>query len=85
MARAQVRHHGWILRRRARRVRVRVEITGSQKSRNVGESQTVLVMIDPIISPRTRISGCQRFGHPRRLNGTGLNATVSWLNVVAGA
>jgi hypothetical protein len=35
-------------------LRVRVEIMGTQKCRNVGESQSVLIMIDPIISPRTR-------------------------------
>jgi hypothetical protein len=27
---------------------------GSQKYRNVGKSQSVLIMINPIISPRTR-------------------------------
>jgi hypothetical protein len=31
-----------------------VEITGLQKYRNVGESQPVLIMIDPVISTRTR-------------------------------
>jgi hypothetical protein len=35
-------------------VRVRVEIMGSQKCRIVGKSRTVLIMIDPIISTRTR-------------------------------
>jgi hypothetical protein len=35
-------------------VRVRVKILGSQKCRIVGESQAVLIMIDPIISTRTR-------------------------------
>jgi hypothetical protein len=36
-------------------IRVRVEIIGALKCRNVGESQSVLIMIDPIISTRTRI------------------------------
>jgi hypothetical protein len=36
------------------RVRVRVEIMGSQKYESVGKSQSALIMIDPIISPRTR-------------------------------
>jgi hypothetical protein len=36
-------------------LRVRVEIMGSPKSRNVGESQSVLaIMIDPMISTRSR-------------------------------
>jgi hypothetical protein len=35
-------------------VRVRVEIMGPGKYENVGKSQSVLVMIDPIISTRTR-------------------------------
>jgi hypothetical protein len=35
-------------------VRVRVEIMGSQTCGNVGKSQWVLVMINPIISTRTR-------------------------------
>jgi hypothetical protein len=36
-------------------LRVRGEIMGSQNYRNVGESQSVLMMmIDPMISPRTR-------------------------------
>jgi hypothetical protein len=39
---------------RARSVRVRVEIMGSQKSRIVGKSQSVLMMINPIIFTRTR-------------------------------
>jgi hypothetical protein len=33
---------------------VRVEIMGSQKCRIVGKSQSVLIMISPIISTRTR-------------------------------
>jgi hypothetical protein len=36
------------------RIRVRREMVGSPKHRNVGESQPVLIMIDPMISPRTR-------------------------------
>jgi hypothetical protein len=36
--------------------RVRVEITGSQKCRIVGESQSVRIMIYPMISTRTRRS-----------------------------
>jgi hypothetical protein len=41
-------------------VRVRVEIMGSQKYRNVGKSQWVLlIMINPIVSTRTRSSGNQ--------------------------
>jgi hypothetical protein len=40
-------------------VRVRVEIMGSQKCRIVGKSQSVLIMIDPIIFTRTR-SGSDR-------------------------
>jgi hypothetical protein len=45
-------------------IRVRVEITRSQKYRNVGESQSVLIMINPIISTRTRINTrrCARGG-----------------------
>jgi hypothetical protein len=39
-----------------RGMRVRVEMTGSQKFRNVGKSQWVLMMIDPIISTCTRIA-----------------------------
>ena len=35
-------------------LRVRVEIMGSQKCRIVGKSQSVLILIDPIISTRTR-------------------------------
>jgi hypothetical protein len=31
------------------RIRVRVQIMGSQKYRNVGKSQSVLIMTDPII------------------------------------
>jgi hypothetical protein len=36
------------------RLRVRVEIMGSQECRNAGESQSVLIMNDPIIFTRTR-------------------------------
>eukprot|EP01047_Picozoa_sp_COSAG01_P028344 COSAG01_NODE_1900_length_8964_cov_121.219177_14_plen_80_part_00 len=41
------------------RVRVRVEIMGPGMSRNVGKSQisAVLIMSNPMISTRTRISG----------------------------
>jgi hypothetical protein len=35
-------------------LRVRGEIMGSHNCRNVGESQSVLIMINPKISPRTR-------------------------------
>jgi hypothetical protein len=35
-------------------LRVRVEIMGSPKFRSVGKSQCVLIMIDPIVSTRTR-------------------------------
>ena len=50
-------------------VRVRVKIMGSPKCGNVGESQPVLIMIDPIICPRTRIAVVARreygeVGHP---------------------
>jgi hypothetical protein len=38
----------------AHTVRVRVEIMGAPKCRNAGESQSVLIVIDPIISTRTR-------------------------------
>jgi hypothetical protein len=38
-----------------RMIRVRVEIMGAPICRNVGESESVLIMIDLIISPRTRI------------------------------
>jgi hypothetical protein len=38
----------------ARRIRVRVEIMGSQKCGIVGESQPVLMMIHPVISTRNR-------------------------------
>jgi hypothetical protein len=37
-------------------VRVRVEIMGLQKCRIVGKSEAVLIMINPIIFTRTRIS-----------------------------
>jgi hypothetical protein len=37
-------------------VRVRVEIMGSQKCRTVGKSQSVLMIINPIIFTRTRMS-----------------------------
>jgi hypothetical protein len=37
-----------------RRVRVRVEIMGSHNCGIVGKSQLVLMMIDPMISTRTR-------------------------------
>jgi hypothetical protein len=37
-------------------IRVRVEIMGAPKCRNVRESQSVLIMIDPILSTRTRIN-----------------------------
>eukprot|EP01047_Picozoa_sp_COSAG01_P043379 COSAG01_NODE_3847_length_5644_cov_25.352209_6_plen_108_part_00 len=37
----------------AQQLRVRVEIMGSQKCRIVGKSQSVLIMIDPIISTLT--------------------------------
>eukprot|EP01047_Picozoa_sp_COSAG01_P020068 COSAG01_NODE_1134_length_11558_cov_8.381360_12_plen_137_part_00 len=37
-------------------IRVPVERMGSQESRIVGESQSVLVVISPMISPRTRIN-----------------------------
>jgi hypothetical protein len=40
--------------------RARVEIMGAPKCRNVGESQAVLLMIDPMISTRTRISSALR-------------------------
>jgi hypothetical protein len=35
-------------------LRVRGEIMGSPKYRNIGDSQSVLAMINPIISPHTR-------------------------------
>ena len=35
--------------------RVRVEIMGSQKFRSTGRSQTIRIMINPIIFPRTRM------------------------------
>jgi hypothetical protein len=35
-------------------LRTRVEITGSSKHGNVGESQPVLIMNDPVISTHTR-------------------------------
>jgi hypothetical protein len=35
-------------------LRVRVEIMGSGKYENVGTAQPVLIMINPMISPRTR-------------------------------
>jgi hypothetical protein len=37
-------------------IRVRLEIMGSQQCRIVGKSQPVLIMINPIIFTRTRIS-----------------------------
>jgi hypothetical protein len=39
---------------RSSALRVRVEIMGSQKCRIVGKSQSVLIMINPIIFTRTR-------------------------------
>jgi hypothetical protein len=53
--------------RRARTLSMRVqgEIMGSQNYRNVGESQSALIMIDPIISPRTR-TPCAAGGTQRR-------------------
>eukprot|EP01047_Picozoa_sp_COSAG01_P027483 COSAG01_NODE_1814_length_9172_cov_220.138212_12_plen_55_part_00 len=38
----------------SRELRVRVEIMGWQKCRIVGKSQSVRIMINPMISPRTR-------------------------------
>jgi hypothetical protein len=35
-------------------LRVRGEIMGAGNCENVGESQSVLIVIDPMISPRTR-------------------------------
>jgi hypothetical protein len=40
-------------------VRVRVERMGPGKFRNVGKSQWVLIMINPIISTRTRIDSAR--------------------------
>jgi hypothetical protein len=37
-----------------RQVRIGGEMMGAPKCRNVGKSQSVLIMIDPIISTRTR-------------------------------
>eukprot|EP01047_Picozoa_sp_COSAG01_P027360 COSAG01_NODE_1803_length_9197_cov_11.062321_5_plen_161_part_00 len=48
-------------------LRVWVKIMGSQKYENVGESQSLLIMNDPIISPRTRMAarhGCCRRSRP---------------------
>jgi hypothetical protein len=39
---------------------VRVEIMGAPKCRNVGDSQSVLMMVYPIISTRTRVDRCRR-------------------------
>jgi hypothetical protein len=44
---------------------VRGEIMGSHKCRSVGKSQSVLIMIDPIISPRTRVSPGESQGGAR--------------------
>jgi hypothetical protein len=44
-----------ILRRHYIIMRVRVKIMGSPKYENAEKSQSVLIMNDPIISPRTRI------------------------------
>jgi hypothetical protein len=41
------------------RVRVRVEIMGPRKYEHVGKSQSVLMMINPIISTRTRSAAAQ--------------------------
>jgi hypothetical protein len=41
-------------RARSVQLRVRVEIMGSQKCRNVGKSQSLVIMINPMISTRTR-------------------------------
>jgi hypothetical protein len=38
-------------------IRVRVEMTGSPKCGTIGKSQSVLMMINPIIFTRTRVSG----------------------------
>jgi hypothetical protein len=44
-------------------LRVRGQIMGSPQSRNVGESQPVLIMIDPVLSLRARRSAvCERAG-----------------------
>jgi hypothetical protein len=50
--------HRWGDDMAALKVRVRMEMVGAQKCRNVGESQPVLSMTDPIISPRTRMWAC---------------------------
>jgi hypothetical protein len=55
------------------RLRVRVEIIGSPKCRIVGESQSVLMMINPIIFTRTR--------SPRRVHTLlGRGAGAAWLH-----
>ena len=53
------RREGWLC-RQAWRVRVRVEIMGSQKCGIVRKSQSILIMINPIIFTRTRtVSGAE--------------------------
>jgi hypothetical protein len=53
-------------------LRVRVELMGSHKCRIVGKSQPVLVVINPIISTRTRNTGRKGvgWGAPPRQGGT---------------
>jgi hypothetical protein len=46
-------------------LRVRVEIMGPGKYEHVGKSQSDVMMIDPMISARTRISRRARAGVPR--------------------
>jgi hypothetical protein len=51
------------------------EIMGSQKYRNVGESQPVLIMIDPMISPRTRTRTHEPTIRVSRCLGLGMKST----------
>jgi hypothetical protein len=56
-------------------LRVRVKIMGPGKYENVGKSQSVFIMIDPIISPRTRASGLRPLPNVRPLHMRVLRST----------
>jgi hypothetical protein len=46
-------------------IRVRVEIMGPENYEHAGKSQPVLILIDPIIFTRSRISVCRAGVRPR--------------------
>jgi hypothetical protein len=67
-------------------VRVRVEIMGAPKCRNVGESQSVLNMIDPIISTRVRINnhgwGGRSGPHVQVVTALSIGVYDGWLSLL---